>query len=204
MSYDGSSLRGDEICLDMDEENNFMNPPSSTGWFFYNLYKGFDMVDDKIGESINNRVLQSAEGLYLDINWGKKLKIKRNGLSDEIYRKILIAASYETLTIYGIKNTLSIIFGCEYDDIIITEDVSNVVRATDNITDEEYDSIPDFLTDSESIEKTVTDRLQKSVGSLTVKYPHGLNTQVDDDTTLVDLIKPHIGLVNITYQEYLA
>jgi hypothetical protein len=204
MSYDDSSLRGDEICLNMDEANNFMNPESPTGFFFYNLYKGFDNVDDAIGDSINNRVLLSATGLYLDVNWGKKYGIKRNGLSDEIYRKVLIAASYETITIYGIKNALSAIFGCSYDDIIITEDTSNVVQATDNITDEEYDTVPDYSTDPSDIHKFVTDRLQKSVGSLTVKYPHGLNTQVDDDTTLVDLIKPFIGLVNITYQEYIA
>lgn len=204
MSYDDSSLRGDEICLNMDEQNNFMNPESPIGFFFYNLYKGFDNVDDAIGDSINNRVLLSATGLYLDVNWGKKYNVKRNGLSDEIYRKILIAASYETITIYGIKNALSAIFGCEYGDIIITEDTSNVVQATDNITDEEYDTVPDYSTDPSDIHKFVTDRLQKSVGSLTIKYPHGLNTQIDSDTTLVDLIKPFIGLVNITYQEYIA
>lgn len=204
MSYDDSSLRGNEICLNMDEQNNFMNPPSPTGWFFYNLYKGFDLVDDKIGESINNRVLLSAKGLYLDINWGKKFGIKRNGLSDEIYRKVLIAASYETLTIYGIKNTLSTILGCEYNDIIISEDISDVVKSTDNITDGTYDTVPDFLTNPETIEKFVTDKIKKSVGSLTVEYPHGLNIQVDDDTTLLDLIKPYIGLVNISYIEYIA
>ncbi|OEC87901.1 MULTISPECIES: hypothetical protein [Methanobacterium] len=202
MPYDDSSLRGDEVCLNMDEQNNFMNPHSPTGFFFYNLYKGFDLVDDHIGESINNRVLLSATGLYLDINWGKKYKIKRNGLTDDIYRKVLIAVSYESITIYGIKNTLSTIFGCNYGDIIISDDVSNVITATDNITVEEYDTVADYSTDPETIEKTVTDRLQKSVGSLTVKYPHGLNTQVDEDTTLVDLIKPYIGLVNITYKEY--
>jgi hypothetical protein len=180
-----------------------MNPPSPTGFFFYNLYKGFDLVDDHIGESINNRVLLSATGLYLDINWGKKFNIKRNGLTDDIYRKVLIAASYESITIYGIKNTLSIIFGCNYGDILISEDVGNVITATDNITVEDYDTIADYSTDPETIEKTVTDSLQKSVGSLTVRYPHGANTQIDEDTTLIDLIKQYIGLVNINYQEYI-
>jgi hypothetical protein len=204
MSYDNSSLRGEELCLEMDEQNNFMNPESPTGFFFYNLYKGFDLVDEHIGESINNRVLLSATGLYLDINWGKKFKIKRNGLNDDIYRKVLIAASYESITVFGIKNTLSTIFGCEYNDIIITEDVSEVVKATDTLNDGTYDTVPDFLTDPETIEKFVTDRLAKSAGGLTVKYPTGLNTQVDTNTTLVDLIKPYIGHVNITYQEYIT
>jgi len=205
MSYDDSSLRGDEICLNMDEQNNFMNPPSPTGWFFYNLYKGFDLIDDKISESINNRVLLSATGLYLDINWGKLYGIKRNGLSDDIYRKVLIAVSNETITVFGIKNTLSLIFGCEYDDIIVNAVSGDVIRATDNITDkEEYDTVVDYSTDPETITKFVTDRFNKSIGTLTVKYPHGLNIQVDEDTKLVDLIKPYIGLVNITYEEYIA
>lgn len=204
MSYDDSSLRGNEICLNMDEQNNFMNPPSPTGFFFYNLYKGLDMVDDAIGSSVNNHVLESAEGLYLDINWGKKFKIKRNGLSDDIYRKVLIAASNETLTIFGIKNTLSLILGCDYEDILITENVEDVVTTTDNITDETYDTVPDFLTDPDSITKFVTDRLKKSVGSLTVQYPTGLNIQVDTNTTLIDLVKPYIGLVTIVYNEYIV
>ena len=204
MSYDNSSLRGDEICLNMDEANNFMNPPSPTGYFFYNLYKGLDNVDDAIGDSVNNRVLESATGLYLDINWGKKYKIKRNGLTDDIYRKVLLVVSNETITVFGIKNTLSLIFGCEYDDILVTENSGDVVRATDNTTYEDYDIVVDYSTDPETITKFVTDRFEKSVGSLTVKYPHGLNTQVDEDTTLIDLIKPYIGLVNISYEEYIV
>lgn len=203
MSYDGSSLRGDEICLQMDETNNFMNPPSPTGFFFYNLYKGFDLVDDKINDSINNRVLESATGLYLDINWGKKYGIKRNGLSDTIYRKILLAASNETLTVYGIRNTLSKIFECEYEDIIVTVDNAEVIRATDNLSTNEPDTIPDYSTDPETITKFVTDQIKGSTGNLLIQYPHGIDIEIDEDTTLIDLIKPYIGLVSITYEEYI-
>jgi hypothetical protein len=203
MSYDDSSLRGDEICFNMDVTNNFMKPPSPMGWFFYNLYKGFDLVDDKINDSINNRVLESATGLYLDINWGKKYNIKRNGLTDEIYRKILLAASNETLTIYGIRNTLSMIFGCEYEDILVSVNNTDVIRATDNLSTDEQDTVPDYSTDPETITKFVTDRIQGSIGSLLIKYPQGSNIQVDEDTTLIDLIKPYIGLVSIAYEEYI-
>lgn len=204
MAYDNSSFNGNELCHQMDEQNNFLNPPTPTGWFFYNLFKSFDNIDALISESINNRVLESAKGLYLDINWGKKYNIKRNGLNDELYRKILIAATYETITIYGIKNTLSTILGCEYDSIIITEEYQDIARATNNLTLNEDYTVPDFMTDPEMIEKFVTDRLKKSVGSLLVKYPVGLNTEIDEETTLLDLIKPYIGLVNITYEEYVA
>jgi len=203
MSYDDSSLRGDEICLNMDESNNFMNPASPMGWFFYNLYKGFDLVDDKINDSINNRVLESATGLYLDINWGKKYGIKRNGLSDPIYRKVLLAASNETLTIYGIRNTLSMIFECEYEDILVSVNNDEVIRATDNLSTDEQDTVPDHSTDPETITKFVTDRFQSSTGSLLIKYPQGANLQIDEDTTVIDLIKPYIGLVSIAYEEYM-
>jgi hypothetical protein len=203
MSYDDSSLRGDEICLNMDETNNFMNPISPMGWFFYNLYKGFDLIDEEIDLSINNRVLESAEGLYLDINWGKKYNIKRNGLTDEIYRKILLAASNETLTVYGIRNTLSKIFGCEYEEIIVSADYGDVIRSTDNLTSNAYDTVPDYSTDPEDITKFVTDRMRGSAGRILVKYPQGLNTEIDENTTLIDLISPYIGLVSITYEEYM-
>lgn len=203
MSYDDSSLRGDEICLNMDEANNFMNPPSPMGWFFYNLYKGFDLVDDRINDSINNRVLESATGLYLDINWGKKYDIKRNGLSDEIYRKILLAASNETVTVFGIRNTLSMIFECEYEDILVSIVPGNVIRATDNLSTDEQDTVADYSTNQATITNFVTDRIQGSNGALSIKYPHGIDIQIDEDTTLIDLIKPYIGLVSITYDEYI-
>lgn len=202
MAYDNSSMHGNELCHQMDEQNNFINPETPAGWFFYNLFKSFDNIDDRISESINNRVLESAKGLYLDINWGKKYKIKRNGLSDELYRKLLIAATYETITIHGIKNTLSKILGCKYNDIIIVEGYQDIVRATNNITINEDYTVPDFMTDPDEIEKFVTDRLKKSVGALLVKYPVGLNTRIDDETSLIDLISPHIGLVTINYEEY--
>lgn len=203
MSYDDSSLRGDEICLNMDEQNNFMNPPSPTGFFFYNLYKGFDLVDDRINDSINNRVLESAEGLYLDINWGKKYNIKRNGLSDSNYRKVLLAANNETLTVFGIRNTLSKIFECEYEDILVSVNHIGVIRATDNLSTDEQDKVADHSINQGTITKFVTDELQGSTGSLLIKYPQGIDIQIDEDTTLIDLIKPHISLVSVSFEEYI-
>lgn len=203
MSYDDSSLRGDEVCFNMDEANNFMNPPSPTGWFFYNLYKGFDLVDEKINDSINNRVLESATGLYLDINWGKKYGIKRDGLSDTIYRKILLAASNETLTVYGIRNTLSKIFECEYEDIIVSVDNTEIIRATDNLSTNTPDTIPDYSTIHGTITKFVTDQIKGSTGNLLIQYPRGIDIEVDVDTTLIDLIEPYIGLVSIRFEEYI-
>lgn len=50
MAYDNSSLTGDEICdYYYDIENNYMNPPSPTGFFIYTVLGGaFDWLNDLI------------------------------------------------------------------------------------------------------------------------------------------------------------
>lgn len=50
MAYDNSSLTGDEICdYYYDIENNFMNPPSPTGYFIYKVIGGaFDRLNDLV------------------------------------------------------------------------------------------------------------------------------------------------------------
>lgn len=52
MAYDNSSLTGDEICdYHYDIENNFMNPPSPTGFFIYKVIGGcFDWLNDLIAQ----------------------------------------------------------------------------------------------------------------------------------------------------------
>lgn len=204
MVYDNSSPRGEEISLYWDDENNLMNPETPQGYFFYKLNGlSFDATDERIIQSRNNRNLALAEGLWLERRWGKKLGIKRNGLNDDNYRKVLMGANYFTGTYYGIRKVLSLILGCEYEDILIIEEDTDLIRATDELHLEDYyDIVPDFLTDPEEINKFVTDRISNKVGSITVKYPTGLNTQIDDDTTLIDLIKPYISFVHVNYKEY--
>ncbi len=50
MAYDNSSLTGDEICdYYYDIENNFMNPPSPTGFFIYKVIgDAFDRLNDLV------------------------------------------------------------------------------------------------------------------------------------------------------------
>ncbi len=56
MAYDNSSLTGDEICdYHYDIENNFMNPPSPTGFFIYKIIGGcFDWLGDLIAQFRND------------------------------------------------------------------------------------------------------------------------------------------------------
>ena len=56
MAYDNSSLTGDEICdYHYDIENNFMNPPSPTGYFIYKVIGGaFDRLNDLVTQFRND------------------------------------------------------------------------------------------------------------------------------------------------------
>lgn len=56
MSYDNSSITGDEICeYYYDIENNYMNPPSPTGFFMYKILGGcFDWINDLISQFRND------------------------------------------------------------------------------------------------------------------------------------------------------
>ena len=52
MAYDDTSITGDEICdYYYDISNNFMNPPSPTGYFIYKILGGcFDWLNDLISQ----------------------------------------------------------------------------------------------------------------------------------------------------------
>lgn len=69
MAYDNSSLTGDEICdYHYDIENNFMNPPSPTGFFIYKVIGGaFDWLNDLITQfRIDYSILDCNVG-YVEI-----------------------------------------------------------------------------------------------------------------------------------------
>ena len=52
MAYDNTSVTGDEICdYYYDIENNFMNPPSPTGYFIYKVLGGaFDRIAELVSQ----------------------------------------------------------------------------------------------------------------------------------------------------------
>ena len=56
MAYDNTSLTGDEICdYYYDIENNFMNPPSPTGFFIYKVIgSAFDRLNDLVAQFRND------------------------------------------------------------------------------------------------------------------------------------------------------
>ena len=71
MAYDNSSLTGDEICdYHYDIENNFMNPPSPTGYFIYKVIGGaFDWLNDLIAQfRIDYSILDCSVGSVEIVN----------------------------------------------------------------------------------------------------------------------------------------
>ena len=71
MAYDNSSLTGDEICdYHYDIENNFMNPPSPTGFFIYKVIGGaFDWLGDLITQfRIDYSILDCSVGSVEIVN----------------------------------------------------------------------------------------------------------------------------------------
>ena len=71
MAYDNSSLTGDEICdYHYDIENNFMNPPSPTGYFIYKVIGGaFDRLNDLVTQfRIDYSILDCSVGSVEIVN----------------------------------------------------------------------------------------------------------------------------------------
>ncbi len=71
MSYDGSSLHGDEVCdFYYDLSNNFMNPESPLGFFVYKVVGGvFDWLDELVGQfRIDLSILDASVGSLEVVN----------------------------------------------------------------------------------------------------------------------------------------
>lgn len=108
MSYDDSSNYGNFICENFDENNNFMNPESDMGWFFYNLIgKSFDYLSDEINKLALNISPVRCEKSYLDL-LAIEFNIKRNSeWSDNEYRAVIMLNSYNVMTIRGLEYFLN-------------------------------------------------------------------------------------------------
>ena len=78
MAYDGSSFYGDLICDEYDEDNNFMNPESPTGYYiYYILGYGFDMMSDMCSQFMIDFSILTADTKGLDKFWGISYNLPR-------------------------------------------------------------------------------------------------------------------------------
>ena len=108
VNFDSNSPTSDLILSLYDEENNFMNPPSDTGWFFYNLSgKSFDYLNELFDRIILNLDPITCEDSYLDL-LAKELNIKRNqNWSNDEYRAYIILHTYNMMTTAGLEYVLN-------------------------------------------------------------------------------------------------
>ena len=165
MSYDDTSFNGDMIVEEYDEQNNFMNPPSPTGYFFYHILgDAFDMMADMTSKFLNDLDILSADVSSLDKFWGvsynqprPKLPSQRL-LTDEEYRAYLYLLNRRLLTREDIEIAMNAVFGLEdYNVYFTTEshflqvsDYQNYTPKTDqtsNIGKNDNDETLHFVTD---------------------------------------------------------
>ena len=112
MSYDDSSIVGDEICdYYYDIENNFMNPPSPTGFFIYKVLGGcFDWLNDLISQFRNDYSI-------LDCNVGN-VEIVNSFPEEPNTNNTYYVSTVDGLTKYSYN-------GSEWVSEIVTGDVLN-------------------------------------------------------------------------------
>jgi hypothetical protein len=154
-----TSSYGEMIAAMYDEKNNFMNPPSDTGWFIYNLYgKSFDDISDMVGQMVLNLNPIRCDDSYFDM-LARELQIKRDpNWSNDEYRAVIILNTYNTMTVKGLEYVLDMIALTETSesDGYITVSYTGVgFRASEedkeyelsSEEDEEYDLLADVTTE---------------------------------------------------------
>jgi hypothetical protein len=170
MAYDNSSMSGDMISSMLDEENNFMNPPSDTGWLIYNLVgKGFDEISDNVGQMVLNLNPIRCDDSYLDM-LARELNIKRDpSWSNDEYRAVIILNTYNTMTVAGLEYVLNMIClteTSESDGYITVSYTGAGFRASEQDTEYELASEEDEEND------LLTDAIMEI---MQVKIPDGVN-----------------------------
>ena len=151
MAYDNSSLTGDEICdYHYDIENNFMNPPSPTGFFIYKIIGGcFDWLGDLIAQfridysilDCNVGDVEIVNGFPEEPNTSHTYYVTNYTTSGGSFTKYTYDGSeWVTETVTGdVLNSLDIFWGRSYNlvrpHLSYTSDGATYSRV---LTDEEY------------------------------------------------------------------
>ena len=151
MSYDNSSLVGDEICdYYYDIENNLMNPPSPAGFFMYKVIGGaFDWLNDLIGQfridysilDCNVGDVEIVDGFPDEPNTSHTYYVPNYTTSGGSFTKYSYnGSSWDSSTVTGdVLNALDVFWGKSYDlirpHLSYTSDGDTYSRS---LTDEEY------------------------------------------------------------------
>lgn len=130
MAYDDSSDYGDMICDEYDEQNNFMNPPSPTGYYVYKIIGGaLDKMKEYTSQFMNDYSVLSADSRSLDYFWGLSYKMPRPTigtdenerlLTDDEYRIYLYIRNSQLITRQNLEVNLGKCFNHDDKEIYFT------------------------------------------------------------------------------------
>ena len=201
LSYDDTSFYGDLICDEYDEQNNFMNPPSSFGSLvYYLLGHGFDMMSDMCTQFMNDFSILDANANGLDKFWGVSYNIPRpklhigteneRYLTDDEYRIYLYLRNCRLMTREDIEINMNKCFSLDDYTVYFSEETV-YLNATDHLT---Y-----------SATETISSNLAKNDTDTTKDYLINQNSESD----YVNLLEGNLStstekvqFVNIPFQNW--
>lgn len=148
MSYDDSSVVGDEICdYYYDIENNYMNPPSPTGFFIYKVLGGaFDWLNDLVTQF---RIDYSI----LDCNVGS-VEIVKGFPEDPDITHVYYVPNYTTA---GVSFTKYSYNGSSWVDSAVTGEILNSLDIFWGRSYNQIRPILSYTSDGNTYSRTLTD-----------------------------------------------
>jgi len=168
MAYDDSSDYGDMLCDEYDEQNNFMNPPSPTGYYVYKIVGGaLDRMKEFTTMFLNDYSILTANTNGLDYFWGLSYGMPRPTigeagserlLTDEEYRIYLYLRNSQLITMQNLEINLGKCFNHDEEVIYFTYEESGLetvdhphytalVTDTSDLAKQETDTSGHFVTD---------------------------------------------------------
>lgn len=139
MSYDDTSLHGDLMCLEYDEQNNPMNPPSPFGFFLYHIVgRTFDSIDDLCTEFMNDSSILTCKDSM--INWyGRCCGIPNPYFNDryltpEEYRVYIYLKNCQLLTIKDLQVCFNNCMGVDDYEVRVIESEVGILSTVDHLS----------------------------------------------------------------------
>lgn len=143
MAYDDTSFYGDIVFDEYDDKGNFINPPTSAGFYVYHILgDGFDSMSEMCSKFLNDFSILSADVSSLDKFWGASYNMPRpkinvgtpneRYLTDEEYRAYLYLRNCRLMTREDLEINMNKVFGFDGYEIFFSEE-KNYLTATSHL-----------------------------------------------------------------------
>ena len=196
MAYDNTSFYGDMITDEYDDQNNFINPPTPTGFYVYHILgDSFDKMSDMCSQFLNDFSILSADTRGLDNFWGVSYNLERPTLpsgrllNDDEYRTYLYLRNCRLITMQDIEVNFSKCFKLDDYDVYFTEE-SDFLATVDHLN---YES---EITTSSNLKKQDDDEEGHMI----------TNFDEDEDTKLIESLLSDSAelftVINVPYKEW--